>query len=85
MNKIEICREVTIKNSFRKEVFEAIEKQDRLADYMEEFIGQARKTIEEMGPPPPGYRYEVCELRFDFNPEEGKYTITSYIKKVPIE
>ena len=77
--------EAIIKSCLRKEIFEAIEKQDNLTEYIENFVGQARKTTEELGPPPLGYKNEVCEPRFDFNPEEGKYTITSYIKIVPIE
>lgn len=77
--------EAIIKSCLRKEVFEAIEKQDNLTEYIENFVGQARKTTEEMGPPPPGCRYEIGEPCYDFNPEEGKYTITSYIKIVPIE
>lgn len=75
----------TIKASLRKEMFEAIESKGFLSDYIKGFVEGVQNKMEALGPPPPGYRYEVCEPRFDFNPEEGKYTVTSYIKTVPIE
>ena len=76
---------VTMKKLLRKEVFDAIEAKGMCDSITEQIIGEMRKKMEALGPPPPGYRYEVCEPRFEFNPEEGKYTVTSYIKKVPIE
>ena len=75
----------TIKASLRKGLFEAIESKGYLPDYIKGFVRGVQNEMETLGPPPPGYKYEACEPRFDFNPEEGKYTVTSYIKTVPIE
>ena len=74
-----------MKKLLRKEVFDAIEAKGMSDSITEQVIGEMRKKMEAQGPPPLGYRYEVCEPRFEFNPEEGKYTVTSYIKTVPIE
>lgn len=77
--------EATSRATLRKELFEAIENKGYLPDYIKGLVEGTQNKLESLGPPPPGYKYEVCEPRFDFNPEEGKYTVTSYIKTVPIE
>ena len=66
-------------------MFEAIQDKGYLPDYIKGFVEGMQNKLEALGPPPPGYRYEICEPRFEFIPEEGKYTVTSYIKTVPIE
>ena len=75
---------VTLKKQLRKEVFDAIVASGR-HDLRQHVIDVMQKKMCALGPPPLGYRYEIVEPRFDFDPKEGKYTITSYIKPVPIE
>ena len=77
--------EATSRATLRKEMFEAIQDKGYLPDYIKGFVEGMQNKLEALGPPPPGYRYEICEPRFEFIPEEGKYTVTSYIKTVPIE
>lgn len=76
---------VTFKKQLRKEVFDRITEKGMFDNINEQILGEMRKQIVALGPPPLGCRYEVSEPRYDFIPEEGKYTITSYIKTVPIE
>lgn len=73
------------RKSLRDKCIEAIQDKGYLPDYIKGFVEGVQNKLESLGPPPPGYRYEVCEPRFEFIPEEGKYTVTSYIKTVPIE
>ena len=75
---------VTMKKQLRKETLDAIIASGR-HDLNRHIIAVMQKKMEALGPPPLGYRYEVTDPRFEFNPEEGKYTVTSYIKTVPIE
>lgn len=75
---------VTLKTQLRKETLDAIIASGR-HDLNRHIIAVMQKKMEALGPPPLGYRYEIVDPRFDFDPYEGKYTITSYIKTVPIE
>ena len=75
---------VIFEKQLRKAVFDSITEKGMFDDINEQILCEMRKQIVALGPPPLGCRYEVCEPRYDFNPEQGTYTITSYIKTVPI-
>lgn len=68
-----------------KEIHDAIEARMKTPTLEEQVIDDIQKKMESLGPPPPGYKYEITEPRYEFIPEEWVFKVTFYVEKVPIE